>query len=308
MHLLLASQRLDEGRLRGLESHLSYRVCLKTLSANESRLVLGTTDAYELPSAPGAAYLREGTDGLIRFQTAYVSGPYNAKIRCPAGPPDLPDSGKNPTLAQLFTAVATGPVTLTDRAGLDVADRPTVLQTVVDRLSGHGPRAHEVWLPPLGPAPALDTVLHDAESTGKPMPALTVPIGVVDRPFEQKRTPLIVDLSGAAGECRCCRSTSVGEIDSFAYADRCAGRHSRSEFGAVLLPRLRRRGAVIVARMAARRFGCRPSRTAAGSRMVTRLEAIIRSRETIFRDHGIQSMAQYRLLKAEARSSLRPLW
>ena len=41
IHLLLASQRLDEGRLRGLESHLSYRICLKTFSANESRAVLG---------------------------------------------------------------------------------------------------------------------------------------------------------------------------------------------------------------------------------------------------------------------------
>ena len=104
MHLLLASQRLDEGRLRGLESHLSYRVCLKTLSANESRLVLGTSDAYELPSAPGAAYLRVGTDELIRFQTAYVSGPCNAKTHCPAEPPDLPDCDKNPTLVRLFTA------------------------------------------------------------------------------------------------------------------------------------------------------------------------------------------------------------
>ena len=27
MYLLLASQRLDEGRLRGLDSHLRYRVC-----------------------------------------------------------------------------------------------------------------------------------------------------------------------------------------------------------------------------------------------------------------------------------------
>ena len=84
VHLLLASQRLDEGRLRGLESHLSYRVCLKTLSANESRLVLGTSDAYELPNMPGAAYLRVGTDESIRFQTAYVSGPLRAKTHCSA--------------------------------------------------------------------------------------------------------------------------------------------------------------------------------------------------------------------------------
>ena len=41
IHLLLASQRLDEGRLRGLDTHLSYRICLKTFSASESRAVLG---------------------------------------------------------------------------------------------------------------------------------------------------------------------------------------------------------------------------------------------------------------------------
>src|ERR1700743_496527 len=87
IHLLLASQRLDEGRLRGLESHLSYRVCLKTLSVNESRVVLGTSDAYELPGPPGGAFLRVGPDELIRFQTAYVSGPCNAKTHCPAEPP-----------------------------------------------------------------------------------------------------------------------------------------------------------------------------------------------------------------------------
>ena len=32
LHLLLASQRLEEGRLRGLESHLSYRIGLRTFS------------------------------------------------------------------------------------------------------------------------------------------------------------------------------------------------------------------------------------------------------------------------------------
>src|SRR5918998_303266 len=57
MHLLLASQRLEEGRLRGLESHLSYRVGLRTFSAAESRGVLGVPDAYELPPVPGLGFL-----------------------------------------------------------------------------------------------------------------------------------------------------------------------------------------------------------------------------------------------------------
>src|SRR5262249_4685358 len=51
VHLLLASQRLEEGKLRGLDTHLSYRIGLRTFSAIESRIVLGVPDAYELPQA-----------------------------------------------------------------------------------------------------------------------------------------------------------------------------------------------------------------------------------------------------------------
>ena len=75
VHLLLASQRLEEGRLRGLDTQLSYRIGLRTFSPQESRIVLGVPDAYELPSQPGSAYLKDGTGELIRFKAAYVSGP-----------------------------------------------------------------------------------------------------------------------------------------------------------------------------------------------------------------------------------------
>ena len=75
IHLLLASQRLDEGRLRGLDSHLSYRIALRTFSAAESRAVLGVPDAHQLPPAPGSAFLATGTGELVRFRAAYVSGP-----------------------------------------------------------------------------------------------------------------------------------------------------------------------------------------------------------------------------------------
>jgi S-DNA-T family DNA segregation ATPase FtsK/SpoIIIE len=293
MHLLLASQRLEEGRLRGLESHLSYRVCLKTLSANESRLVLGTSDAYELPSAPGAAYLRVGTDALIRFQTAYVSGPCNANINSRSEPPDLPGADKNPTLVRLFTAGLAGPVMRADGVGLDVIDQRTVLQTVVERLSGYGPRAHEVWLPPLGAAPALATMLRES------MPALTVSIGLVDRPFEQRRTPLIIDMSGAAGNVAVVGAPQSGKSTALrTLITALAVTHDpRSvqfyclDFGGGVLASLRdwpHVGSVA---------GRADSQLA--QRMLTQLEAIIRSRETSFRDHGIESMAQYRQLMAQ---------
>ncbi|WP_369803742.1 type VII secretion protein EccCa, partial [Mycobacterium sp. NAZ190054] len=87
MHLLLATQRLDEGRLRGLETHLSYRVCLKTFSPGESRAVLGVPDAHHLPAQPGAAYLSTAAGALVRFQTAFVSGRFPVRRRHrPGGP------------------------------------------------------------------------------------------------------------------------------------------------------------------------------------------------------------------------------
>ena len=183
MHLLLASQRLDEGRLRGLEAHLSYRICLKVLSASESRTVLGTLDAYHLPNVPGAGFLRSPTGESIRFRAAFVSAPV-------AG--DAPASEQAPSTVRLFTSRNMGP----DAPTAGGASERSVVQAVLDRVAGYGPPAHQVWLPPLQQSPALRTMLRHA---GPTLGALTVPIGIVDRPFEQCRTPYLVELSGAAG-------------------------------------------------------------------------------------------------------------
>lgn len=175
MHLLLASQRLEEGRLRGLESHLSYRVCLKTMSVAESRIVLGTSDAYELPNTPGVGYLRTADGAVRRFQTAYVSG-MSPRPRAAAA------------AVRPFTAAPLGPAL----EGVDAPGR-TVLQTMLQRLSGHGPAARQIWLEPLGDSPALGSLLNVDHGD------LTVPVGVVDRPFDQRRTALSIRLDGAAG-------------------------------------------------------------------------------------------------------------
>ncbi|MGV0626190.1 type VII secretion protein EccCb [Mycolicibacter minnesotensis] len=174
VHLLLASQRLEEGRLRGLDSHLSYRVCLKTTSAAESRIVLGSSDAHELPNTPGLGYLRTADGTLRRFQTAYVSG------SCPSARPA-------PAGVRVFTAAPVGPLT----AAATSSGR-TVAQAMLERLAGHGPQARQIWLPPLGLAPALSDLRGEHGD-------LTVPIGVVDQPFEQLRSTLMARLSGAAG-------------------------------------------------------------------------------------------------------------
>jgi S-DNA-T family DNA segregation ATPase FtsK/SpoIIIE len=288
MHLLLASQRLDEGRLRGLESHLSYRLCLKTLSASESRTVLGTADAFQLPNTPGAGFLRSGSGELIRFQTAFVSGPSRAQTQ--VGVPALSDA----PMPRPFTVEAIGTV----RRRVDIAgssDR-TVLRAVVDSLAAQGPRAHRVWLPPLGSAPPLDELVRD---TATAPAGLTVPIGVVDRPFEQRREPLIVDLSGAAGNLAVVGAPQAGKSTALRTLITALG--ATHDPGQVQFYCLDFGGGTLASVRALPHVGAVAGRAEPQlvGRIVAELESIARTREARYRDHGVHSIAQYRQLYAD---------
>ncbi len=198
MHLLLSSQQLDEGRLRGLEGHLSYRIALRTFSAAESRTVLGVADAYELPPIPGSAYLKVGTTVYTRFRAALVSQPYSASL----------PAAKGPSRPRLFSLIADGPVHQTTHDSEQSVDGATLLDAVVARLHDAAPRVHQVWLPPLEPTVSLDEVLGEIKPTPErglnatrstDSSRLAVPFGLVDKPTEQSRDVLVVDLAGSAG-------------------------------------------------------------------------------------------------------------
>src|SRR5699024_882468 len=83
VHLLLATQKLDTGSIRGLESHLSYRITLRTFSETESRDVIVVPDAYHLPPEPGSGYLIVDTTVFERFNVSLVSSPYAAPSDSP---------------------------------------------------------------------------------------------------------------------------------------------------------------------------------------------------------------------------------
>ncbi len=73
--MLMATQRLEEGKIRGLEGHLRYRICLRTFTAAESSAVLGTNDAFYLSSFPGIGYFK--VDAIYeQFKSAIVTVPY----------------------------------------------------------------------------------------------------------------------------------------------------------------------------------------------------------------------------------------
>ncbi len=197
MHLLFSSQRLEEGRLRGLDSHLRYRICLRTNSAADSKSVLGTADAYLLPPFPGAAYLKVDTGLYERLKVALVSTPHEDRTAVvPAA-----------AAVEVFTPGADGQ----QEVEVEVEDRPaeggarTELDVVVSRLvAARGERrVHQVWDPPLG----REIRLAELEAiepwwerpAGEREPTLRVPVGLVDLPLEQRKEPLMLDFTGTAG-------------------------------------------------------------------------------------------------------------
>ena len=300
VHLLLASQRLEEGRLRGLETYLSYRIGLRTFSAAESRAALGVPDAYHLPPVPGAGYLAFGTGPMARFKAAYVSGPYR-----PGGARLLPDRARRQRPV-LFTGapVPLPPEPEPDQQGLQQPQQPddaladTVLDVVVRRLAGQGPPAHRVWLPPLGEAPSLDRLLPP--SAGCPAPGrLAVPVGLVDKPFEQRRDPLYLDFSGAAGHGlvvggpRSGKSTLLRTmIGAFALT------HTPAEVQFYCLDfggggMLQLRGLPQVGGVAGR---LDPNRV---RRMAAEVSGLVTRREELFRARGIDSIATFRARRAQ---------
>lgn len=275
MHLLLASQRLDEGRLRGLETHLSYRVCLKTFSATESRAVLGIADAHQLPSTPGAAYLKTPAGDLVRFHTAYVSTPMPAPLPV------------RPTAVRRFTAewASAGAVTRS-------APGPTLIDTVLARIAGHGRPAHQVWLPPLPEIVPLSDVLLAGCTP------LTVSIGLVDSPFEQRRDRLTVTLDGAAGNVAIVGGPQSGKsITARSLVMALAATHHPRD---VQIYCLDFGGGGLASLLALPHVGAVAGRHDLDlvRRTVAQLEDVVRRREARFGELGIDSMAGYRRRRA----------
>ncbi len=208
VHLLLASQRLEEGRLRGLDTHLSYRIGLRTFSDMDSRTVLGVSDAFSLPRAPGHGFLRYGDEPMARFRSAYVSGVHRADQSHGAKPNQEPLGLKAYTTAYVAPAVEEEEADALPDAVDDDAVGESLMDILVDRFAGRGVPAHQVWLPPLDAAPTMDELLGELtvdpslglRPAGSPHNgALRAVFGVVDRPLDQRRDQLVFELGGSSG-------------------------------------------------------------------------------------------------------------
>ncbi len=317
IHLLLSSQRLDEGRLRGLESHLSYRVGLKTFSAQDSRAVLGVPDAADLPPAPGVGFLKTGSESMTRFRASYVAAPPPPRRASTRG------QGRAGAPAQAIEVI---PFTSTYRAGLtrsssdaDTATPTdsgpvvapgderwadmTELSIAVERMEGHGMPAHQVWLPPLDVPDTLDRLMPDLavvpglgliSMAWREQGAFVVPLGTADVPAEQRRETLTFDLSGAAGNLVVVGAPVSGKsmtVRSLVLALALTHTPAEVQFyvldfgGGTFAPF---EGATHVAGVATR------DQSDVVNRTIAEIEALIDDREAFFRAHRVDSMANYR--------------
>ncbi|MFD3507559.1 type VII secretion protein EccCa [Nocardia sp. NPDC058666] len=314
VHLLLASQRLEENKLRGLDTHLSYRIGLRTFSANESRAVLGITDAYHLPGVPGAGYLKSDASDPLRFNASYVSGPYVA----PRATRQADGRAVIETPPRLFTAapveVLTAPEPEVRADPLDLLPPPppvgeegvpdSLLQVVVKRLTGHGRPAHEVWLPPLVESPTVDMLLPDPawQSPVNRHGQLWMPIGIIDKPYEQRRDVMTIDLSGAQGHVAVVGGPQSGKSTTLrTIIMSAAATHTPEQvqfycldFGGGSMAGLN--GLPHVGSIARGTDVDRVRRT------VAELSTLLRQREEQFAQLGIESMADYRRRKVAAQA------
>jgi len=272
IHMMLASQRLDAGRIRGLESYLSYRLSLRTFTAEESIAAIGNRLAYELPALPGHGYFRSG-ELFTRFKAARVTMD-TPSPRQPTGPP--------------ASSAGTGGAEDTD------------LNRAVSWLLRSPDHVAPLWLEPLpgpsGPTPLTtndprlspDRLAADPAAAGVP-----VPIGLVDQPHRRRQPPLVYDAAhldghlaiiGApqSGKSTCLRTIVTAaarrhppHLLQFYGVDLAAG-------GLGMLAGLPHVGAVAVA--------AEPDRV---RRVFAEFDALLDERARRFRALGVASMAEW---------------
>ena len=324
VHLLLASQKMDLGKARGLESHLSYRIALKTFTENDSREVLGIPDAAKLPPLPGSGFLKAGGDGLVRFRASYVAAPPPARTLASISEASTAGAPSAPIEILPFTVapVITREDTLGDKgeevdqnqeivlAGDEVWADMSEMDIAVAKMKGKGYPAHQVWLPPLETPDTFATLMPDlrpdpelgfVSRAWRESGTLRVPLGTVDLPLEQRRETLVLDLSGAGGNFAIVGGPQTGKSTalrtivqalSLTYTPQ-EVQFYVMDFGGGTFAGFA--GAPHVAGVATR------DTEEVRTRMLAEIAAIMDDRERYFGQNGIDSMDTYRRGRLEGR-------
>ncbi|MBT1543801.1 type VII secretion protein EccCa [Curtobacterium aurantiacum] len=299
VHLLLSSQRIEAGKLRGLDTYLSYRLGLRTFSEAESQVVLDTGDAFHLPAVPGYGYLKVDTSVYTRFRSGYVSGPVEDAAPASAVTTSSADTAPEPFELPVYNTLAAED----DAPGEVTLEAPDVGRSVVDeaveRLDRGDRDTTPVWLPPLPTRLALGAVL-DPNAVSDPT-GVTVPIGLLDDPARQRQRPWMLDLTRGGGHIAVIGAPGSGRTTFL-----------RTVAASIALTTTPRQVSVYGMDLAGGGLGRIEGFPHVGGvatradrnrllRLVEELQAMIRLRERVFRDYGIDSLAMLRTRHAAGR-------
>ncbi|MER6161035.1 type VII secretion protein EccCa [Streptomyces sp. NPDC001868] len=303
VHLLLSSQRIEGGKLKGLDTYLSYRLGLRTFSADESRTVLDTTDAFHLPPLPGFGYLKVDTSTYERFKAGYVSGAYRGPALV-SQEDDTPLAWAYPTYNTLDSGSAASEAVDEPKATKRETG-PTVMSVMVDQLASAARPVRRIWLPPLPDAITLDAAAGpvQVDERGLRLAAgegpLRVPLGVLDDPAKQWQGHWVLDLTVAGGHAAVIGGPQSGKTTLLrTLALSLATTHTPAEVAIYGLDLVggglsALSGLPHVGGIAGRADRERAARTVAEAR------TMLVEREELFREHGIDSVDQLRRLRAQ---------
>jgi len=185
VHLILATQKPTGSVNPNIWSNLKFRICLRVASLQDSRDMLGRSEAALLPSTiPGRAYFQIGSEVFDLFQSARISLP--ARVANEAA------------LVAKQIAANNG----------EIIDQKVLMDIIEPYQETIGAELFKPWPAPLPNRINLTEVYKQVRRMTPAQPAeskqpiygwLTCPMGMIDLPMEQRQEPWLLDMPRNGG-------------------------------------------------------------------------------------------------------------
>lgn len=193
VHLILATQKPTGSVNPNIWSNLKFRICLRVASLQDSRDMLGRSEAALLPSTiPGRGYFQIGSEIFELFQSARISLP--ARV------------SNDSIIAMKQTSVGAG----------EVIDQKVLMDAIEPYTETIGAELFKPWPNPLPHRVSLPELFrrvgHLKRKSDQPLYGwLTCPIGLIDMPADQRQEPWLLDMPRHGGHVMVAGSSGTGK-------------------------------------------------------------------------------------------------